>query len=83
MKLAKPKCPECGEEARSTVEQLLGCADIEIDGDGDAIYTDTEVAWEHSESVRGPGGGIMLVCPEGHSWESEVKFTEEELSAAE
>ncbi len=73
MKLRTPKCPECGLPAKGTLENLLGIARLsDIEPDGACEYAgDTEIIWD-TQRTLGEGDKMMLVCHEGHNWESEM-----------
>ena len=40
MKIKTPNCPECGEQARGTMEDMAGCAEIYIEKEGGSAGTD-------------------------------------------
>ncbi len=72
MRFSPIRCPECGQTARGTVEVLAGCAEFEVRGDGEAVYSGyTEVWWDEQRSERNEAGRVHLVCPSGHDWWAE------------
>lgn len=74
MKIDKPKCPDCGELAKGTLEVVSGLALLNFQEDdgrsGRAEYEgETEMDWNSQEPVRTPGGDqVVLECPRGHQW---------------
>ena len=73
MKFKTPKCPDCGLPAEGTLENLLGIARLsDIGTDGTCEYAgDTDIIWD-TQRTLGEGDKVMLVCHEGHNWESEM-----------
>jgi hypothetical protein len=73
MKFHPMTCPECGESARGTLEDLTGCATFtEPDAKGEVGYAGyTEVFWDGAMTRKEQGGDVPLVvllCPRGHEW---------------
>jgi len=63
------KCPECGQQARGTLEAIPGVALLLFDDDGSADYLGgTDVCWDGQKTVRAEDGRVTLVCPDGHDW---------------
>jgi hypothetical protein len=76
MRFKTPKCPECGELAKGTVDTIPGCALLTFAEDGSAEYFgETEVFWDGQTTMR-VGDALVLHCDQGHDWPSEM--TEDE-----
>lgn len=74
MKFGTPKCPTCGELASSTLERILGSAELTFDDDGIAEYTgDTRISWDTQETVEDSEGCVTLACDDGHEWQSRME----------
>ena len=84
MKLHEPLCPECGEPAKGTLEQLSGRADFNIDP-GPGVDVDyggwTEIWWdeqrtvlEHEDKPEGPENRPLVCCPNGHTWPTVIDW---------
>lgn len=78
MKIKIKNCPECGEEARGTVEELSGVA-LFVDDDGDDVeyLGETEIWWDEQRTRTNEKGEVELVCEGGHSWFSAVEHEED------
>jgi len=63
-------CPECGQRATGTVENLSGVAQfLPPDQNGEIEYDGyTEVNWDTQETVTDAKGRTNLTCPDGHEW---------------
>lgn len=73
MKLKISKCPECGEDAKGTVEEIRGVAlFVEEEGGGVDYLGETEIWWDDQRTVTNDEGEWELVCDSGHSWFSVV-----------
>ena len=74
MKFDPIKCPNCGENARGTLEDIVGVAEFAYDDDGKLLdYSgSTEVFWDDQTTRSGQNGGgsVVLICHEGHEWEA-------------
>ena len=69
MRLNPSKCPQCGQQAKGTLETIPGVARLLFDEDGRAEYTgSTDVCWDGQETVLDESGRATLVCPDGHDW---------------
>ncbi len=74
--LATLRCPRCGQQARGTVETVPGIARLSFAADGTAEYDgETELYWDGQETVHNPAGQVLLQCPEGYEWFTEVSLT--------
>jgi hypothetical protein len=64
-----PRCPECGEPARGTLEIVQGVALVAADPDtGRPVYAgDTEMYWDSQRTVEREGK-FVWVCSCGHDW---------------
>jgi hypothetical protein len=70
MKFDPIHCPECGELANGTLEQVHGRWYLsEPDpATGHLAYTgEDEVFWEEIRTVERDGKPVLL-CPNGHDW---------------
>jgi hypothetical protein len=76
MKIKTPKCPECREPPKGTLENVLGIAQLtDIGPDGSCEYSGyTDIIWD-TQRTLGEGDKMMLVCREGHEWTSAVDYT--------
>lgn len=84
MKLHIPRCPECGEPARGTLERLHGCAEFtQPPANGQSVeYSGrTEVWWEEQWTLcqnddvpEGPDNLPLVVCPNGHDWPTVIEW---------
>lgn len=74
MKLSIPNCPECGEQAKGTLEQMTGIALLNYFDDGTVEYDgSTDVHWDGQESViDDETGDPILICHNGHQWTSKI-----------
>jgi hypothetical protein len=74
MKFDEPKCPECGDPPRGTIERLQGVAELfPEDAENTFEYSGTtDVWWDEQRSVRDRQGRVNLVCHDGHEWFSKV-----------
>ena len=69
MRFEPSNCPECGQQAKDTLETIPGIARLLFDEDGNAEYLGgTDVCWDGQETVRAEDGRATLVCPDGHDW---------------
>ena len=67
MRFEPSNCPECGQQAKGTLETIPGIARLLFDEDGNAEYLGgTDVCWDGQETVRDESGRATLVCPDGH-----------------
>jgi hypothetical protein len=71
MRFAPHKCPECGKEAKGTIETLQALAFLTFtDEEGTAEYEGyTDVIWDTQQTVV-KDGKVTLQCPNGHEWEA-------------
>lgn len=71
MKFKPIKCPECGKDARGTLEEMTGVAGFYYDKRGKlAKYSgNTEIFWDGQSTVV-RNGKTVLICHEGHDWEA-------------
>ena len=78
MKFETPRCPECGEELRGTIESVKGVAELSRQDDGETFeYSgSTDVWWDEQRPVRDHAGRANLICHNGHDWFS--KMTDED-----
>ena len=79
MKFDKPKCPECGELAKGTLETVTGLAMLHfIDKEGNAEYDgETDIDWNNQMTIRVPTNEVILECPKGHAWLSGMQENQE------
>ena len=72
------RCPQCGQEAKGTLETIPGIARLLFDEDGNAEYQgETDVCWDGQETVRDENGRATLVCPDGHDWLAAMDDTDD------
>lgn len=78
MKFEHHKCPECGQVAEATLENLTGWALLVFDQDGVADWEgETKVDWNSQETDEDPmTGEITLRCPDGHVWQTDMVSAE-------
>ena len=68
-----PKCPECEEYAKGTVEVVKGLALLAFGEDGIAEYGgETEVWWNDQKTIIDENGNVTLVCSNNHEWLSSL-----------
>jgi hypothetical protein len=73
MRFDPATCPECGEPARGTLDDITGCAQFsDPDTKGNVEYAgDTEVFWDGQMTRKGnTEGTVMLLDRAGHEWEA-------------
>src|SRR5581483_66905 len=84
MRLAPIECPECGEQARGSIEYVAGCAEFEFRDDGTAVYAGhTDIWWDEQKTVYDRKGRMQVVCSQGHAWWADCVETAHQLAAAE
>ena len=68
-----PGCPECGEPARGTLEEVQGVALVMPDPEtGKPVCAGgTDVAWDSQQTVQGESKPVC-VCAGGHDWPADV-----------
>jgi len=68
-----PRCPECGEPARGTLEEVQAVALVIPDPQtGKPVYAgETDVDWDSQQTVQGEGEPVW-VCAGGHDWTADV-----------
>ncbi len=75
MNLETPHCPQCGELAKGTVEQMKGCANLLRHHDGSFEYSgSTEIWWDEQRTVTDKKDRVLLICDNGHDWYSVVSY---------
>ena len=64
-----PRCPECGEPARGTVEMVHGVALVYADpATGQPRYAgETDIDWDSQQTVQCDGKPVWI-CACGHEW---------------
>ena len=81
MKLAEPKCPNCGLGAVGTVEQVPGISyfnrspcrgSVEYQGD-------TELCWEGQKTEQLPDGRSQVICKNDHTWYTVIDLELEKI----
>jgi hypothetical protein len=82
MKFETPKCPECGEDLRGTIESVKGVAELSLQDDGETFeYSgSTDVWWDEQRAIRDHEGRVNLICHNGHDWFSKVTEKDEQDS---
>ena len=70
---ALPMCPECGEPARGTLEEVQAVALVYPDAEtGKPVYAgETAVDWDSQQTVQREGQPVW-VCSCGHEWTADV-----------
>ena len=68
-----PRCPECGEPARGTLEVVQGVALVYADpGTGKVSYSsETKIDWDSQQTVQREGKPVWN-CACGHEWPADV-----------
>lgn len=74
MKFKTIICPECGEVADGTLEQVPGIALINFNQDGEGEYSgETKILWEGQQTEPvDDNTKVTLICAQGHEWTTEV-----------
>lgn len=77
MRLATPTCPHCRERAVAALETVPITMSFEGDPrEGSVRYGDganNVLDWNHQRPVVGPGGRPLVVCVNGHQWETVIE----------
>lgn len=71
MKLAEPRCPECGEHACTIEETMLVNYEIGLFDDtpeGEFEYTGEYEDFADTAQPHIVEGTVKVYCPEGHDW---------------
>jgi len=80
MKLAIPKCPECGSIARGTVDKVV--AEIQMDDDEldlEEVGQETEFDYNgqtdlnNQETITNHAGESLVICEKGHEWYTPIE----------
>ena len=68
-----PRCPECGELARGTLEAVQGVALVHADPEtGKPLYAgETDIDWDSQQTVE-RAGKLVWNCACGHEWPADV-----------
>ena len=68
-----PRCPECGEPARGTLEEVQGVALVMADPQtGKPLYAgETDIDWDSQQTVQREGKPVW-VCASGHDWPADA-----------
>ena len=73
MRFEPANCPQCGQQAKGTLETVPGVALLMFDEDGNAEYQgQTDLCWDDQETIRDESGRATLFCPGGHDWLAEM-----------
>lgn len=70
IRYTSPNCPECGEQARGTLEKMEGCAELSFNADGTCEHNGYTEVFYDSMQTQTEDGLDMLVCRCGHAWRS-------------
>lgn len=74
MRLATPTCPDCRERAVAALETIpITMAFVGDPREGPVRYGDgasNVLDWNQQRPVVGPGGRPLVVCVNGHQWET-------------
>lgn len=74
--LDPPCCPECGEPAQGTLEDLEGLAFLTWK-DAQAGVADwngeTKPLWDTQRTQRDQDHRVTLFCPAGHDWQAHME----------
>ncbi len=75
-------CPECGNIAKGTAENVPGRCNLAFDAEGNAEYDDTgtDLFWDGAETDVDGNGRVLLLCSNGHDWRAD--FVPEEAQAS-
>ncbi|MHC4405167.1 MAG: hypothetical protein ACYTG0_36440 [Planctomycetota bacterium] len=77
------KCPECGQQAKGTLETIPGIALLLFDEDGNAQYAgETAICWDGQATVCDEYGRVTLDCPDGHAWLAMINDTDDATAAS-
>ncbi len=80
MKIHRPKCPQCGEPPRGTVETVSGCALLNEYPEGSGFYDydgETKIWWDEQKTITSPNGRARMICYSGHEWWSRIDWNAE------
>lgn len=78
MKFECHKCPQCGEVAEATLEEINGWALLVFEEDGTADWEgETKIDWNSQKTYEDPmSGEVSLRCPSGHTWQTDMVTAE-------
>jgi hypothetical protein len=76
MKISVPNCPNCGEPAEGTVDDVPGIALFgEIDENGRTEWGgETRVCWDGQMPRTNDAGEILVQCSEAHEWYTTIDY---------